>query len=160
MNDPDVPREGRCLCGQVRFRVSAPPLITAACHCTGCQRLTASAFSLTAAIPSDGFAVTQGEPVIGALHGPHRHYFCPHCLSWLFTRVAGMDGFVNVRPTMLDEPGDWTTPFIETMTSERLPWASTPAVRSFEKYPATDEFEGLLKGYAERALARSAPFTS
>ena len=49
---------------------TAPPLLTMACHCTGCQRMTGSAFSLSAAFPSDGFTVTQGDPVIGGLHGP------------------------------------------------------------------------------------------
>jgi len=30
--------------------------------------------------------------------------------------------FVNVRPTMFDVPA-WSTPFMETCVSERLPWA-------------------------------------
>ncbi len=27
----------------MRFQITAPPLLTMACHCTGCQRMTASA---------------------------------------------------------------------------------------------------------------------
>jgi hypothetical protein len=79
-----------------------------------------SAFSLSVAIPTPGFAVTQGEPVIGGPHGGTRHYFCPHCMSWMYTRPEGMDQFVNVRPTMLDQPR-WFSPFIETFTNEKLP---------------------------------------
>ena len=75
MKDWKLPWEGGCRCGEVRFRVSAPPLLTAACHCTGCQRMSSSAYSLSAAIPSDGFEVTQGEPVLGGLKGSTRHYF-------------------------------------------------------------------------------------
>jgi hypothetical protein len=100
----------------VRVRVTAPPLITAACHCTGCQRMSASAFSLSVAIPSDGFAVTQGEPVIGGLHGDLQHFFCGWCMSWMFTRVDGMD-FVNLRSPMLDDAG-WMVPFIETVSAD------------------------------------------
>lgn len=121
-----------------------------ACHCTGCQRMSASAFSLGAAIPREGFEVTSGEPVIGGLHGASRHYFCPHCMSWMFTRPEGMDWFVNVRPTMLDEPA-WSQPFIETWTREKLPWATTRAAHSFETLPAFDQYEGLIKAYAEQA---------
>jgi len=40
-------RDGRCLRGQIRFRISAPPLLTAACHCAWCQKRGASAYSLT-----------------------------------------------------------------------------------------------------------------
>ncbi len=148
MDNGNDAREGRCLCGRVRFTISAAPLLTMACHCTGCQRLTASAFSLSAAIPADGFTMTKGEAVIGALHGSSRHYFCPHCLSWMFTRPEGLDWFVNIRPTMLDDPAAFT-PFIETWSSEKLPWATTPAVHSFEALPPFDAYEGLIREYAD-----------
>ena len=111
--------------------------------------MSSSAYSLSAAIPSDGFEITQGEPVIGGLHGASKHFFCPHCMSWMFTRPEGLDWFVNLRPTMLDEP-DWFTPFIETWTSEKLPWAETPAVHSYATLPALEEYEGLLAEFAER----------
>jgi hypothetical protein len=111
--------------------------------------MSSSAFSLSAAIPSDGFSVTEGAPVIGGLHGPSRHYFCPHCMSWMFTRPEGLDWFVNLRPTMLDDAA-WFAPFIETWTSERLAWATTPAVHSFQTIPSFDDFEGLMKGFAEQ----------
>jgi len=88
MTSEFAPLAGGCRCGQVRFRIAAPPIITMACHCTGCQRMSASAFSLSAVIPSAAFLVTQGEPVIGGLHGPSRHFFCPYCMSWMFTRPS------------------------------------------------------------------------
>ncbi|MCA1440294.1 GFA family protein [Ensifer sp. IC4062] len=150
MSESKLPWEGGCRCGGVRFKVSAPPLLTMACHCTGCQRMTASAFSLSVAIPSEGFAVTNGEPVIGGLHGATRHYFCPHCMSWMFTRPEGMDWFVNVRATMLDDPS-WFSPFIETWTSEKLPWATTPAVHSYETLPPMEAYDGLLDEYRKQA---------
>ncbi|MER8744448.1 GFA family protein [Mesorhizobium sp. M1004] len=145
-----LPAEGGCRCGRVRLKISAKPLLTMACHCIGCQRMSASAYSLSAAIPSDGFEIMQGEPVIGGLHGASRHYFCPHCMSWMFTRPEGLDWFVNLRPTMLDEPG-WFTPFIETWTSEKLPWVTTPAVHSYEALPAFEEYEGLVAEFGETA---------
>ena len=143
-------QDGGCRCGQVRFRVSGQPVMTFACHCTGCQRMTASAFSLSAFYPSAAFEVLSGEPVIGALHGAHRHFFCPYCMSWIFTRPAGLDQFVNIRPTMVDDATSFT-PFIETYTIEKLPWASTPAVHSFERYPPMEEFPRLLAEYATRS---------
>jgi hypothetical protein len=112
--------------------------------------MTASAFSLSAMYPSDGFAVIQGEPVIGGLHGSLRHFFCPHCMSWLFTRIPGLEHLVNVRATMFDDCRAYR-PFIETYTIEKLPWAETPAVRSFERFPEAHEFPGLLAAFAAQA---------
>ena len=142
-----LPLEGACRCGRVRLSVSKPPLLTMACHCTGCQRMTSSAFSLSAAFPADGFEVTLGEPVIGGLHGEIPHYFCGHCMSWLFTRIPGVDWVVNVRVTMFDDVA-WFTPFMETCTSEMLPWAKTPARHSFPLMPAPEDFMRLTQEYA------------
>lgn len=150
MNRPDLPWQGGCRCGKVRFEVSAPPLLSMACHCAGCQRMTSSAFSLSLAIPTEGFEVTQGEPVIGGLHGPDRHYHCPYCMSWMFTRAAGLDWFVNLRTTMLDRPGAFP-PFIETFTSEKLPWVTTPATHSFPTFPEFDQYPDLTRDYMAQA---------
>jgi hypothetical protein len=147
MDDWKLPWDGGCLCGQVRFRVSAAPLLAMACHCSGCQRLTASAFSLTLAIPADGLALLAGATGIGGVHGPHRQEYCPHCKSWLFTRPQGLDFMVNVRATMLDDHA-WFAPFVETYTSEKLPWAQTPARHSFATFPEEGGFAPLIEAFA------------
>jgi hypothetical protein len=84
MTDDKPKTIGKCRCGQVQFEVSSEPLMTMACHCTGCQRMTASAFSLSTLHPRSGFTVTRGEPVIGGLHSTnfrHRRIFRPCSLS-------------------------------------------------------------------------------
>ena len=73
MSGWNLPWEGGCRCGRTRVRVGAPPLLAAACHCAGCQRMTASAFSLTLVTPSEGFEVIAGDPVIGGVYGAKRH---------------------------------------------------------------------------------------
>lgn len=147
MADWKLPWEGGCLCGDVRFRITAAPLMTMACHCTGCQKLSASAFSTSIAIPSEGFAVTQGTTVIGGLHGPHRQNYCPRCKNWVFTNPFQMDAFVNVRASMLDEHA-WFVPFIQTYTAEKLPWAWTPAVHSYDQLPPMDAYASLIEAFA------------
>jgi len=147
MNDWKLPWDGGCRCGETRIRVTAPPLLSSACHCAGCQRMSASAFSLTLTIPSGGFEVAKGEPIIGGLHGPTRHYFCPRCMSWMFTRPEGWNEFVNLRPSMLDEHG-WIVPFIEVWTQEKLSWANTPAVHSYATQPAFSDYTKLIEEFA------------
>jgi hypothetical protein len=149
MNDWKLPWEGGCRCGSVRVRVTRPPLLTGACHCTGCQRMTASAYSLTVTLPADGFEVTRGEPALGGLKGPvSHHYHCPDCLSWLFTRAEGMDWFVNLRAPVLDHHG-WFEPFVELFTAEKFPWAATGARHSYEGSPEMAEWEKLMAAFAE-----------
>jgi hypothetical protein len=120
--------------------------MTMACHCTGCQRMTGGAYSLTSTFPAEAFELLSGEPVIGGLHGEIRHHHCGHCLSWVFTRADMMGPFVNVRTTMLDQvPSE--PPFIETYTSEALPWAVIGAPHSFPQFPPMERFQPLMAEY-------------
>ncbi|MBS0505445.1 MAG: GFA family protein [Proteobacteria bacterium] len=121
--------------------------MTSACHCTGCQRMTSSAFSLSSMYPLDRFEVLAGEPVIGGMHGEIRHYHCPYCLSWVFTRAELLGDLVNVRTTMLDSPPA-EPPFIEIYTSEALPWALIGARHSFAQFPPMERFQPLIAEYA------------
>jgi hypothetical protein len=70
----------------------------------------------------------------------------------MFTRIDGVDDFVNVRPTMFQDTS-WFSPFIETMTKEKLAWATTPARYSFEEFPSMAEYQSLMAEFA--ALGKS-----
>ena len=143
-----LPAEGGCRCGALRFRVTQHPFMAMACHCTGCQRMSGSAFSTTAMIPVDGFEVIAGAPVVGGLKGPDIHHqHCPECLSWVFTTFGPERPFVNLRAVMLDDAA-WFVPFAESCTSEKLSWAQTGALHSFEKFPPRESFPALVADYA------------
>ena len=119
-------------------------MMTMACHCNGCQRMSSSAFSLTAMYPAEALETTQGDPVVGGLHGPEaQHMFCGHCMTWMFTRPAIAPHIVNVRPSMFDDHADFR-PFLETYTNAKLPWAVTGAIHSFEEAPPMERYAALL----------------
>jgi len=69
-------------------------------------------------------------------------------MTWMFTRLPGMDFFVNVRATMFDDVS-WFTPFVETWTAEKLPWATTPAVHSFEQLPDMSGYQALTDAFRQ-----------
>ncbi|MBP1851113.1 GFA family protein [Rhizobium halophytocola] len=140
--------QGSCRCGQVKLKVRGKPVMTMACHCTGCQKMSASAFSLSALYPQEAFEVAGKEPVLGGTQGEIRHFCCPDCKSWMFTRFDGMGPFVNVRATMLDNAHHFK-PFMETQTAEKLPWATTPAVHSFERFPAPAAYPKMMEAFAQ-----------
>ena len=138
---------GQCRCGKVKFAFDGPVLLTAACHCRGCQRMTGGAFSLSTGTPLSQFRLTEGETVIGGVHGETKHYFCDFCKSWLYTTLEAVGDFVNVRTTMLDAVPQ-APPFVETYTAEALPWAKTGAAHSYEALPPMDEYGTLMQEFA------------
>jgi hypothetical protein len=146
----NFPIDGGCRCDRVRIRAKSAPLITMACHCNGCQRMSSSAFSLSAMFLTDAFEVTKGEPVIGGLHAPDLpHYFCGYCMTWMFTRPTQVPHIVNVRATLFDDHA-WFAPFVESYTKTKLPWAVTGAAHSFEEFPPMESYEGLMKAFYEQ----------
>ncbi|MGH6956735.1 MAG: GFA family protein [Caulobacteraceae bacterium] len=150
-NDWKLPWEGGCRCGAVRFRVTAPPLLTGACHCAGCQRMTAGAYSLSVGLDTSAFEVTKGAPVLGGLRAEPKHHHCPDCKSWLFTRPSDAPTFVNLRATMLDDHA-WFRPFVEFHRREGFPWAATGARHSFETVPEAGAFGALIREFAAEGV--------
>jgi hypothetical protein len=145
----NMPLEGGCRCGKTRLKITATPLVAAACHCKGCQKMSSSAYSLGILVPADGFQVTQGEPVLGGLRGEiTQHNFCPHCMTWMYTGHTNMESMVVVRATMMDDIS-WFTPFMETYTDDKLPFATTSAKHSFPTFPGWEAMESLTKEYKQ-----------
>jgi hypothetical protein len=111
--------------------------------------MSASAYSLTAVIPAQGFSVTKGATERGGVgDGQPNHQFCPRCMTWMFTRIEGVDDFLNVRPTMFEDTS-WFSPFIETMTEEKIGWVSTPARHSFAGFPPMEEYQSLMAAFTQ-----------
>ena len=86
----DAPtRSGGCLCGAVRYDVSAPALSVVACHCRDCQRQAGSAFSIIAVFPRDAVHFS-GTPALYRGHGDSggavERNFCGACGSPLLRR--------------------------------------------------------------------------
>ena len=63
-------------------------------------------------------------------------------MTWVFTKIEGIETRINVRPTLCDD-SSWVKPFIETMTRDKLPWATTSAGHNFDEVPTPDKFQSL-----------------
>ena len=139
---------GECRCGRVKMELTAEPLLTFLCHCDGCQKMMASAFSLTAKVPAEGFKVVTGDPVLGGLQTGPAHYYCPHCKSCLFSKPPGQEDVVNLRMTLFEGLKSYP-PFIEVYLGEKLPWVQPSAPHTYEKVPTADELPALLGEYTK-----------
>ncbi len=53
--------KGHCLCGSITYTCREEPVMTAACHCTGCQRQTGTACSVVVALPAPRLEVRRGH---------------------------------------------------------------------------------------------------
>ena len=56
----EPPYTGGCQCGAIRYEIAAKPITLYACHCTDCQKQSASAFGMTFRIHGDALKITAG----------------------------------------------------------------------------------------------------
>jgi hypothetical protein len=152
MTDQSMP-EGRCTCGDVRFRMNATPMIVHACHCTECQRLSGGAFAINALIESEQVELLAGEPepvpVVGTSGEPQTILRCPRCRVALWSHYPGGGRKICfIRVGTLDEPSR-LTPDIHIYTSTRLPWLDLP-----QGMRAVDEFYDLEEVWPAESLER------
>ena len=57
-----LPQTGGCQCGKLRYEITEAPQLVYTCHCTDCQRMTSSAFSMGLVIADRAFRLTGPEP--------------------------------------------------------------------------------------------------
>jgi hypothetical protein len=125
----DLPKQitGRCLCGSVRYRADAEPVVQGVCHCTDCQRQTGSPFTVFVGVPSSAFEV-EGD-TLGSFatrgddhDGETERHFCTSCGSPVFSLSPLAPGVTLIKAGSLDD-GSWLEPRVEFFTSSAQPWS-------------------------------------
>lgn len=99
-------RTGGCLCGDIRYRLRAEPVVVRLCWCRDCQHL-ASNGTVNAIVPSAAIEMvgSPSEHTRCADSGHQvRRRFCPRCGSHLFADSTGRPHLTVVRAGTLDDP--------------------------------------------------------
>ncbi|MCF4164418.1 GFA family protein [Zavarzinia compransoris] len=117
---PEDPLTGACLCGAVRYRITAPPSSCSHCHCTLCRKASAAGYVTWATVAMDHFHLT-GEVSEYAWSPKSLRQFCARCGSQITFRFHGLPGEIDFTCATLDEP-ERVTPEYHTWVSKKLPW--------------------------------------
>lgn len=128
-----LPLTGGCLCGGLRYELAAEPLLAYVCHCTDCQHLTSSAFSVAVTVPDSAFRLTKGEPRLlqktAASGRVIARWICPDCACWVTSdpqpgTEAG-ELIRRVRGGTLDDTS-WLRPTAHFWTRSKQNWVILP----------------------------------
>lgn len=131
----ELPLTGGCLCGGVRYEVTAPPLSVGYCHCTRCQRRTGTAASAQARLAPGSFRITQGEELVREYAPPDGFgkCFCSNCGGALWSKDPEAGEVMSVRLGTFDgDPG--LRPTFRTFVTYAAPWEPIPD-DGLERYP-------------------------
>lgn len=136
--------EGRCQCGQVRYRVTGETVALFACHCTECQRQSASAFGMALWLRNHSKTVLEGELRAWVRATPTGRQlvceFCARCGTRVFHQMKDQPDIMSIKPGSLDAMLD-LEPVAHLWTSSARSWVHVPeGVLSFpENPPSFDE---------------------
>lgn len=112
---------GRCLCGQVEYRVENRFAYALNCHCSNCRRATGSAFKAFAGIERSRFTVTQGAEELQIYGQALTHDArCKRCGSLLYSLVREGTFIHLTLGTLTDAPAIQPTAHI--FVGSKAPW--------------------------------------
>ena len=112
---------GGCLCGSIRYRVTAPSLCVSHCHCNSCRRAAGAAFITWMTLKSEDIAFTDGKVTEfqsspGAWRG-----FCAGCGTSLTYRHADHPEEIDLAAATLDDQTA-VAPDDHIWTGSMVPW--------------------------------------
>ena len=152
-NTPRLPLTGGCQCGAIRYQLSEQPLTLYVCHCTECQRQSASAFGMSMPVRRSALAITGDAPSRwGRTTASGQQvdcHFCAVCGTRLFHVPANHPKIASLRPGTLDDT-TWLRPVAHMWTRSAQPWVEVPrGPLSFEQQPA--DFKPVYEAWHAQA---------
>ena len=156
----EVHLEGGCHCGHVRYRMLCPPMVTQACHCNYCRRLTGAPFAVKSFIERSNVELLCGQ-LHEATVSPEGSFLqrvasCSQCYSHLWSIFPGMDGGVGEKVLMvwvgtLDNP-ERLPPQAHIYVQQKLSWIELPKEQpAFEDYYPDNRMVWSTAALARRA---------
>lgn len=131
------PLAGSCLCGGVRFQITAPFRRANYCHCSRCRKHSGSNASAQGRVARDGFELISGDDLLVVFEPPDGgmvKVFCRVCGSALFGGTWPQGPEVSVRLGVLDgNPG--IAPQYRSHTASAATW-DVPGSDDLPRYPA------------------------
>ena len=135
-------QDGGCQCGAIRYRLTGPSKMLYACHCSDCQKQSASAFGLSLIMDPGEIEFTRGEERLktwdtrGDDGVIKRCAFCPECGTRIYHGTDDPRQSVSIKAGSLDDTS-WLRPVAHIWLRSAQPWVEIDAarVRCFDGEP-------------------------
>lgn len=125
-----ISHPGGCLCGAVRFTISADPIGARMCWCRDCQRIASGSATVNVLFPEEAVSITGDLglfTMIADSGNTVERGFCKVCGSQIYSRTVSPKGLpMRVRAGTLDNP-ELCPPTTVIWGDSAPSWAPIPA---------------------------------
>jgi hypothetical protein len=135
---------GGCLCGSVRYEITASLQQAEHCHCSMCRKASGATFSTNSVMPTNSLRVTAGADFVSEYESSpkRRRCFCSNCGSPLFIRRIDMPEITVVTLGTVDADPH-TRPERHVFVAWKAPWYEiTDELPQFKIYPGFEPNDG------------------
>jgi hypothetical protein len=115
----ELPLAGGCLCGAIRYQISAEPRSADYCHCSMCRHAAGAPVVARLTVANEYFAWTAGEPAVYRSSEKAERLFCQKCGTQLALRDE--PDYLDVTLASLDHP-EAVRPSYHIWTTSRISW--------------------------------------
>ncbi len=148
--------DGTCQCGAVEYSIIGRSINLFVCHCSQCQKQSASAFGMALWISDFRTERLSGELRTWQRATPSGHLLtgemCVQCGSRIFHRHSANEQVLSIKPGTLN-PAMPLTPVGHIWTSKAQDWVHIPPeVLSYNENPP--DFNAMFQAW-QRALKRA-----
>jgi hypothetical protein len=131
-----LPLAGGCLCGAIRYQITAEPRSADYCHCSMCRRAAGAPVVARLTVANEAFAWTSGEPAVYRSSATAERLFCPMCGTQLALRDE--PDYLDVTLASLANP-EAVRPSYHIWTTNRISWFDT--ADDLPRYPGSPRAE-------------------
>jgi len=126
-NQPfQLPLDGGCQCGHIRYQIIERPFGLAVCHCTECQRQSGSAFGMSLGVRHGAVVLRSGTLKkfdVKCDSGRMKScFFCPECGTRIYHQTQTG---ISVKAGTLDDR-TWLKPDAHYWTKRKQSWVVIP----------------------------------
>ena len=143
---------GECSCGQVQYTLNSDPIFTHACHCTLCQRYSASAFIVHSLMEKTNFSLERGNLI--ETMGPsgsgkgHTIKRCQTCGDQIYSQFSGLNNLLVLKTTTLNDANRYP-PQAHIFVKSKLSW-----LKICDDIPSFDAFYRREEIYSSESIKR------
>jgi len=117
--------EGGCHCGNITYEAEIDPETVGICHCTDCQILSGSAFSISVPAAREAFILRTGQPKIYVKTAdsgtPRAQAFCAKCGTRIYAAAVSEPQTFNIRVGTIRQRAE-LRPKAQIWCRSALPW--------------------------------------